>query len=123
MPKVRHKRVMVRLVPGKGAAPDEVRFSPEEYAAVDKLRRRLKYQGISTLIRELCVKVASPPTRGGKGNVGDYDVLKAAAQACNLPLGEWMRLVALAACEFTPLESHLASARMVVRNTVQPLVD
>lgn len=109
MGKVRTKRVMVRLAPGREAAPDEVRFFTEEKAVVERVRKGLGYKGISTFIRELGVSVAAKSV-DGKG-LDDYQVVKTAANQCALPLGEWLRLVVLAGVEFTPLEDHLVAAR------------
>lgn len=114
MAKIRNKRVMIRFVPGKGAAPDEVRFSPAELTAVRKAQKEAGYAGISTFIRELAVKVA-----GGEIGGDDYAAVKKASEACALPLGEWLRLVVLGALAFTPLEHHMWTARHVLEKSLR----
>jgi hypothetical protein len=114
MEEIRTRRVMVRFSPGKGAPPDEVRFTPKELAAVHEARQRLGYAGISTFIRELAVGGATAQA-GGPG-FPDRDLVMGAAAQVSLPLGKWLHLVVLGGIGFSPLESHLTKARMVVWN-------
>ena len=108
-------RVMVRLAPGKAVAPDEVRFTAEEKAAVDRAMGQAKYSAVSTFIRELAVAAAQSTVTRGK--LDDFQVVKTAANGCGLPLGEWVRLVVLGALEFTPLEVHLSAGRAFMDQT------
>ncbi len=94
--KSRSARVMVKLA--SGASPDEVLFFPQERERVAEAAVEVGYSHVSTFIRELCVDVAA---RAAKREVSSIRqpraFLAATAEACQLPLGRWLREVTLAA--------------------------
>lgn len=96
---------MVRLAPS-GASPEEVRFSRRELASLVAAADSRGFGFISTFIREIGLQAAC----GGIRAFGwdDYQIIKAAAEDCNLPLAHWLRLVVLAAIGHTPLPRHMA---------------
>ena len=96
---------MVRLAPGRGSAPDEVRFTEEEKTAVVRTASLCGYVHLSTFIREVGVDAAMVTV--SREGLDDYQLVKSAALECNLHLGEWFRLVVLAAVGHTPLPSHM----------------
>ena len=108
MAKVRDKRVMVRIGPG---TPDEVRFTAEEKTAVERAAKAAKTP-LSTFIRE----VGAGSSRSILERDGTpREVISAAAEECNLRLGEFLRLVVLAAVCFTPLPSYMEAGRVLVK--------
>lgn len=107
----RHARVMVKL--DKGGPPDEVLFTDSEREAVATAAMSAGYAHPSTFIRELGVEAAV----GVKAKkTGARALLKAAAHACGIPLGRWLREVTLAGIgqepvlEETPLPLHRREA-------------
>lgn len=80
---------MVKLEPG--STPDEVLFTEAERKAVTKASTRLGYSHVSTFIREMAYAVS--PARG---RVPARARLLACAEACQYPLGRWLREVVLA---------------------------
>ena len=118
----RTARVMVRLAPGKSVPPDEVRFTEDERKAVEVSMVRAGYTAISTFIREVGVDSAMSTVRRIHpiaGPLDDYQLTKTAAEDCNLPLGEWLRLVVLSAVGHMPLRAHMEAGAGFVAGRVR----
>ncbi|MCK4718608.1 MAG: hypothetical protein KAT70_08065 [Thermoplasmata archaeon] len=98
---------MVRLAPS-GASPEEVRFSRGELGALVAAADACGHCFLSTFIREVGLQAAWGGTLDRPEGWDDYQIIKAAAEECNLPLAHWLRLVVLAAIGHTPLPRHMA---------------
>ncbi len=105
--KIRKRRVMVRLAPR--ASPDEVLFTDKEAEAVETAAKACGYDAVSTFIREVAAHSAESTVSRGP-HWDDYQTVKAAALACNIPLGQWIRDVVLAGCGGSPLVAHQRAA-------------
>lgn len=103
---------MVRIGPG---APDEVRFTEEEKSSVERAAF-VRDLPLSTFIRRVGVG-AAVMVRPAEEDAEARDIILAAAEACNLRLGEWLRLVILAAVGHTPLPAFLAAGVEFVGGT------
>lgn len=99
----RSSPVRVRLVPAAEGAPIEVIFTDEERTAVEQACGEL---GVSTWIRTTGVFAAQDE----KG-VTPKELIEAAAEHAGMRVGEWLRVVCLAAIEHSPLAQQIAHAR------------
>lgn len=111
----RTERVMVRL--SDGGPPDEVLFSTAEFQAVERAARACTPVGgrviVSAFVRDVGLAAAKAAVQTAQ-SWDNYQTCKAAANACNMPLGQWLRDVTLAGVGGSPAMGCMEAARVFV---------
>lgn len=109
----KNKQVRVRLVPTHLGHPLLLRFTYEEWEAVQAKAKELDVR-ISTLVRGLGVAVAkSHHDRANREIAADLrvgQVIEWAAADARMGSNEWLRVVTLSAIGYTKLAEQLAGA-------------
>jgi mRNA-degrading endonuclease toxin of MazEF toxin-antitoxin module len=107
----RSSPVRVRLVPATEGAPIEVVFSDDERAEVEQVSGDL---GISTFIRNLGVFAAQD-----EPGQTPAELIQAGAASAGMRVGEWLRIVTLAAIGYSDLAKHIEHARASLEKHVE----
>lgn len=115
----RTEHIRVRLVPADFGHAIEVTLSTKERRALEKAAGRLGAgTRLSTFIRTLGAYGAAQMKAKGEPEVRLASQIEAAADACNMSVGEWLRVIALTAVGATPLIEHLDAASHAVEDAI-----